>query len=143
MQKKRLLYVIGLSMKLIASQIILSTVFAVAAFANDANGQGVLDKLVTINAQNTEVKTIITELRRKTEVEFIYSTNTIQTDRKISVIADEKKLGDILNEILKPLNIGYKVVNEQILLYRLTSPNVIINEEKTLPGKNMAPLAAL
>ena len=83
-------------MKLIASQIILSAVFSVAAFANDANGQGVLDKLVTINAQNTEVKTIITELKRKTEVEFIYSTNTIQTDRKISVIADEKKLGDIL-----------------------------------------------
>ena len=143
MQKKRLLYVIGLSMKLMVSQIILSAIFSAAAFANDASGQGVLDKLVTINAQNTEIKTIIAELKRKTEVEFIYSTNTIQADRKISVTADEKKLGNVLNEILQPLNIGYKVVNEQILLFRLSESNTIIYEGQTIPEKKYSPITGI
>ncbi|MFM2327765.1 MAG: hypothetical protein RIR31_1967, partial [Bacteroidota bacterium] len=112
MQKKRLLHVITLSMKLTLTQVLLSAIFTFGAFAKEAKAQGVLDKLVTINAQNTEIK-------RKTDIEFIYSSSVIQSERKISVTANEKKLGDVLAEILNPLHIGYKLVNEQVLLFNL------------------------
>ncbi|MEO6583340.1 MAG: TonB-dependent receptor, partial [Ferruginibacter sp.] len=65
------------------------------------------------------------------------------TDRKISVIADEQKLGAILNEIFKPLNIGFKVVNEQILLYRLQSPGVMLNKVQALAEKKYVTISGI
>jgi iron complex outermembrane recepter protein len=125
MQKKRLLHVITLSMKLTITQVLLSAFFTFGAFAKEAKAQGVLDKLVTINAQNTEIKKVIAEIKRKTDIEFIYSSNVIQSERKISVTANEKKLSDVLAEILVPLRIGYKLINDQVLLFNLDNKATI------------------
>jgi iron complex outermembrane receptor protein len=133
MQKKRLLHVITLSMKLTLTQVLLSAIFTFGAFAKEAKAQGVLDKLVTINAQNTEIKKVIAEIKRKTEIEFIYSSNVIQSERKISVTANEKKLGDILAEILNPLHIGYKLVNDQVLLFNLENKVTVQLEKAFTP----------
>jgi iron complex outermembrane recepter protein len=125
MQKKQLLHVINLTMKLTFTQLVLSMLFTVAAFAGDAKAQGVLDKLVTINAQNIAIKKVIAEIKSKTAIEFIYSSSVIQSERKISITANKKRLGDVLTEILVPLNIGYKLVNDQVLLYNSNNNTVV------------------
>ena len=119
MKKIRLLYAIAFCMKLIAIQIFLSAAFTFAAFAKKADAQGILDRLVTLDVKNEEVKKVIAEIKQKTEVEFIFSSTSIQTSRKISIKASDKKLKDVLDELFRPLNIGYKVVNEQVLLYKI------------------------
>jgi len=126
MKKERLLYAIAFCMKLIATQLLLSAAFTFAAFAKEADAQGILDKPVTLTVQNEEVKNVITEIKRKAEVEFIYSSNTIQTSRKVSIRVVEKRLSEVLDEILKPLGIGYKVVNEQVLLYKMEGDNITV-----------------
>ena len=117
MQKKRLLHAITLSMKFSLAQILLSAFFSMAAFAKEAKAQGVLDTLISINAQNTEIKKVIAEIKKKIGVEFVYSSNEIKPERKISVTAIEKKLGEVLTGMLYPLHIDYKLINGQVLLY--------------------------
>lgn len=119
MKKIRLLNAIAFCMKLIAIQIFLSATFTFAAFAKKADAQGILDKLVTLDVKNEEVKKVIAEIKWKTEVEFIFSSTSIQTSRKVSIKASDKKLKDVLDELFRPLNIGYKVVNKQVLLYKM------------------------
>lgn len=118
MKKSRLLYAIAFCMKLTAIQIFLSAVFTLSAFAKEAKAQGILDRLVTLDVKNVEMKNVIAEIKRKAEVDFIYSSTAIQTSHKVSIRATEKKLKDVLDELFKPLNIGYKVLNEQVLLYK-------------------------
>ncbi len=119
MQKKLLFHVIGFTMKLIAIQITLSAFFTFAAFAKEVKGQGILDKVVSIHLKNEEIKNIITAIQNKTAVNFVYSSTAIESSRKMSVKAAERKLGDILTDLLQPINIGFKVMNDQILLFSL------------------------
>ncbi|NCI48139.1 TonB-dependent receptor [Sediminibacterium soli] len=126
MKKSRLLNAIAFCMKLIAIQIVLSATFTLAVFAKKAEGQGVLDKLITLDIKNEEVKNVITEIKKKTEVEFIFSSTSIQANRKISIKANDTKLKYVLDEIVKSLGIAYKVVNEQVLLYKIDGDNVTL-----------------
>jgi iron complex outermembrane recepter protein len=91
--------------------------FTSTSFAKERTTQGVLNKLVTINTQNTKVKEIIAVLKQKTGVEFIYSFNIMHLEETISVNSIEKKLGEVLHEVLTPLNISYKDINNQIILF--------------------------
>lgn len=124
MKKTRLLCTIAFCMKVIAIQIFLSAIFTFAAFANETEAQGILDKLVTLDVKNEEIKNVIAEIKRKTEVEFIFSSTSIQSNYKVSVKANERKLKDVLDEIFKSLNIGYKVVNDQVLLYKIEGDKI-------------------
>jgi iron complex outermembrane receptor protein len=135
MKKTRLLYAITFCMKFIAIQLFLSATFTFAAFAKKAEGQGILDKPITLDIRNEEVKNVITEIKRKSEVEFIYSSNSIQANRKVSIKAVEKKLKDVLDEIFGPLGIGYKVVNEQVLLYKIEGNKMTVVTIEQEPEK--------
>ncbi len=125
MKKTRLLNAIAFCMKFIAIQIFLSTLFTLTLFAKDVKGQGILEKLITLDVKNEEVKNVITEIKKKTDIRFIFSSTAITVSKKISIKVNEKKLKDVLNEIFMPLDIGYKVVGEQILLYSM-------NDEKPM-----------
>lgn len=124
MIKNRLLYAIVFCMKLIAIQIFLSGLFTVAAFAKNAEAQGVLDKLISIDVKNEEIKNVIAEIKRLTEVEFIFSSTSIQTNHKVSVKVNERKLKDVLDHIFRSVDIGYKVVNDQVLLFRIDTDKI-------------------
>lgn len=137
MKKSRLLYAIAFCMKLTAIQIFLSAVFTLSAFAKEAKAQGILDRLVTLDVKNVEMKNVIAEIKRKAEVDFIYSSTAIQTSHKVSIRATEKKLKDVLDELFKPLNIGYKVLNEQVLLYKTDGTKItMITLEQGSEKKN-------
>lgn len=108
-------------MKLITIQVFLFATFTFVSLAKSADAQGVLDKKISLNAHNEEVKTIISEINRKTEVEFIFSSTSIETDRKVSIKAVDKKIKDILDELFGSNNVAYKVLNNQVLLYKTTN----------------------
>jgi TonB-linked SusC/RagA family outer membrane protein len=89
-----------------------------------AGGQ-VLDKRLTFSFKNTEIHQVITYIQGETNTIFVYSPEAIDASRRISVDVSGKKLGDILDDVFKPLGISYKEMNGRILLYRVdTGENV-------------------
>jgi TonB-linked SusC/RagA family outer membrane protein len=121
MKKKQLLAIILLSMKITFIQIVLAAIFSCSLFANSTAAQALLDKQVTIIAENMEIGKVISRIQKQTGVQFLYSSNTLETQRKISCAVKHEKLGQFIEKTLKPLGIGYRVVGEQILLYSETS----------------------
>ncbi len=117
MQKPQWWCTSNCSIKTVTAQFFFLLFLSNVSFAKKITTQGVLEQLVTINAQNAQVKEIITTLKQKTGIEFIYSFKVTQCKEKISINVIEKKLGEVLNEFLLPLHISYKEINNQVILF--------------------------
>ncbi len=98
-KKNRLQHVLSLPMKLITLQIILSALFSVTTFANEANGKGVLNTLVTINAKNI-ISGTVTNNQTGEPLEGatvkIKGKKQVVTSNNLGKFSIEAELGDIL-----------------------------------------------
>ncbi len=117
MKKKQLLAATLLVMKITIVQLTLILIFTFSLHAKETAGQGILDKKISMSAENMQIRKVISNLQNQTGVKFIYSPNTIHANRKISFSVQDKTLEVFFNEIIRPLSIDYKLVGEQVLLF--------------------------
>jgi type II secretory pathway component GspD/PulD (secretin) len=96
--------------------ILLVTTFAGTLFANHTNGQEVLTRKVSLVAEQKEVKAILNALSKIADIKFVYSAQRIPCRQKVSLRAKDEMLGDVLDQLLLPLDIFYHVSGEQIVL---------------------------
>jgi len=106
-----------------------------------AQAEGVLDKKITINAQQKEMRTILNEISRLFEVKFVYSAQKIPARKKVSVLATDQKVKEVLDQLFGPLNVLYYVSgNQVVLMNRGEEGDMLANlralEEKPSSGKN-------
>ena len=102
-------------MKILLTQALILTVFAVCSSASDLKGQEVLKSKVSVKANGKEIKKILSEIERKTEVRFTYSSALVNVTRQISVDFTDRVLSEVLNGIFDP-NIAYEVRGNRIIL---------------------------
>ena len=77
-------------------------------------------------------------IEQKANVTFVYSSKLIQADRKISISAQNEVLSKVLDNLLKPLSLGYEASENVIILNRLSqNTNITPNAkaENTIGGK--------
>jgi len=122
MKKKLFISLAIYAMKFSIYQLLAITIFTVGASAKPADGQGLLDKPISIKANQQDIKTIIDRVEQLTNVKFVYSSRSINSTRKASVNAINEKLGGFLEKLLKPYEVNYKVIDDQILLYTRNGP---------------------
>jgi TonB-linked SusC/RagA family outer membrane protein len=116
--KKRQRLVAGIlrAMRVTVVQIAISAVFATMLHAKEANSQSILDKSFTISVENVQLKKVISSIQKQTKVKFTFSANAINAERMISYTAQEKKISDFLNDVLRTYSIGYQIVDDHIIL---------------------------
>jgi TonB-dependent starch-binding outer membrane protein SusC len=105
-------------MKMTLHQFLLSVFFCGTILAHDANGQAVLDKRITLKLSSIEIKKVLIEIEKQASIKFVYSTNTIKSNQKISIDAQNEPLESVLNQTLPPLSISYEIYDTRILLKR-------------------------
>jgi TonB-dependent starch-binding outer membrane protein SusC len=98
--------------------LILLTGFAGVLSARPLNGQEILNRKINFVADQKEIRTVLTELGKLADIKFVYSAQRIPARQKVSLVANNRRLGDILDNILQPLNIVYYVSGNQIVLTR-------------------------
>ncbi|WP_232282969.1 TonB-dependent receptor [Pedobacter sp. BAL39] len=104
-------------MKFSIYQIIAISIFNITAFSKGVDAQGVLDKQLSLKAEQQNIKTIIDKVEELTHVKFVYGPKSINSSRRTSIHAVNEKLGGFLEKLLKPYDVSYKVINDRILLY--------------------------
>lgn len=129
MQKKRFAAIILHVMKITIIQGALAFIFTISSFANDIRAQRLLDRTVSMSVENMEIKKVLSEIQQQTGVKFSYSSRSIRADRKISFTATNNKLGHLLDLYFKPLQIEYKIVHRQLLLYA-SNQNEEVQQQK-------------
>ncbi|MEO8252756.1 MAG: TonB-dependent receptor [Flavobacterium sp.] len=128
-------------MKMTLYQFVLALIFSTVTMANSLKGQGKLDSKVTISITDMDLNKALTELGKSADVKFSYNSRMVAFDQKVSVNADNEVLSAVLSRILKPLNITYALVSNQIVLQKAKKNNdtessfsTIDQQQKTLSG---------
>lgn len=101
--------------------------------------KGILDLKVHLRLEEVSLEQVLDKIAMATEIEFLYSPQRIDSDRKITVNANNESLGNLLTRILARLNIGYELVEgtNQILLFHIQKVNQLsasIHTIKAIPG---------
>jgi TonB-dependent starch-binding outer membrane protein SusC len=81
-------------------------------------GEEILDKKISITAEQKEVKTILNEISKLAEIKFVYSVQRIPARKKVSLLVVDQKVKDVLNLLLQPLDVLYYVSGSQIVLMK-------------------------
>ncbi len=79
--------------------------------------QPLLDKKVTVKANNTPLDEVLYQLVDQ-GISLSFSNNIIPADKLVSAKPGSQKLGILLDEILAETDVKYKVVGSQIVLYK-------------------------
>ncbi|MCF8341279.1 MAG: TonB-dependent receptor [Chitinophagaceae bacterium] len=108
-----------------ATRLILPAIFALFMtifLPQNSIGQNLLDKTFTVKLEKVSIKTLINEVQAQTNVKFSYSGNSINVEKIISYSATNKKVSVFLQDLQKSYNIGFKQVNNNVVLYSLANP---------------------
>lgn len=120
MKNKRIVALLKTTIRKTIVQIFFATAFTYAALASHAEAQ-ILDKQITLSMDQAEISQILRQIQKQSGVKFVYSPSLVRVEKKLSVAVVKKKLSDVLDEILKPNNIQYRLVSDYILLYQPTA----------------------
>jgi TonB-linked SusC/RagA family outer membrane protein len=131
MKKRRLIALMLTAMRISIIQIFIAVVFTCSSFAKNAVAQEILDREISLNMSSGNIKQILSKIQAEANVNFVYSASMIKADRQTAVNVVNKRLGDVLDETLAPMNITYRVVDNNILLYNKGSEKLQI----TVAGK--------
>ena len=105
-------------MRITITQLLLAILFVFSSYGRGARAQEALEKRVSLTVSNVEMKAVLHRLQQLVSVKFVYSSKMIDASRKVSFSVNGEKLGELLDEMVKPLHIGYKVINDHILLFQ-------------------------
>ncbi len=91
-----------------------------------AYGQtSLLDKPVTIPRQTTTLYEALNTITAKTGCLFIYDSRLVENDRRVKLEADNRPLEKVLDDILGNPELGYRVIGQHILIYRVKKPKAV------------------
>lgn len=111
------------------TQLVLSMLFFGISVAHDGYGQELLNKRISLKVENQSIKKVLSEIEKSAEIRFIYSSSLIRSERKITLNLDNTTLGTILESLLKPLQLDYRVLGKQIVLNRSEPKTSLIPQQ--------------
>jgi TonB-linked SusC/RagA family outer membrane protein len=127
-------------MRISITQMMLAIFFAGLTYATEAPGQELLEKPLTIQLHEKPLKSILSIIESQISVKFIYSSKAIRADRRTSLDIQNQTLKNVLETVLRPMNINYRVSGNQIVLSQQPTdpaPPVLNNAtEDSRPGNS-------
>ncbi|WP_229244179.1 TonB-dependent receptor [Emticicia sp. CRIBPO] len=103
-------------MKVSLVQLFFICLFAGVSWANNAGAQELLNRKISLIVVDEKIKSVLSSIEKSANVKFSYSPQVINSNRRISFKAQNSSLGELLNQMLTPLNIVYSVAGNQIIL---------------------------
>ena len=125
---------LGLLMKI--QLLVLALVLSNEVVAAPGNGEDVLNRKISIAVEQKEVRTILSEISKLAEIKFVYSAQRIPCRKKVSLQAQDERLGDVLNSLLAPLEVLYYVSGNQIVLTKKAEEESLKFELKNVSADN-------
>lgn len=89
--------------------------FAVAALLL-GSVQAASAQNITLNFDRTPLKTVLNEIQKQVDYTFVYNDQQVGADKPVTIHVQNAGLTAVLDQMLKPLNINYKILDRQIAL---------------------------
>ncbi len=121
-------------MKITLIQMLIMSVSVMLGYAIDTSGQEVLERKITLQTQNADVKNILAEIEKKSDVKFTYRPRLIRDLQRMTLNLVETPLADVLAQVFGS-NLAYDVIGKQIVLKE------VVPDDDTEPVRNPENLA--
>ncbi|MFN4144274.1 MAG: TonB-dependent receptor [Runella sp.] len=115
-------------MRLSLVQFFLATTFIGLSWATETSAQELLNTRLTLQVENRDLKHILARIEREANIKFMYSAQVIPVNRKISINATNESLSKILDNLLNPLQVTYRIIDRTVLLKNNASGNSLAVE---------------
>ncbi|MEO8886143.1 MAG: SusC/RagA family TonB-linked outer membrane protein, partial [Mucilaginibacter sp.] len=86
-------------------------IFNIGAFA-DVYSQ----TKISLDFKNTNLSKVLSTIEHESSYHFAYSNGNTPADKKVSIFADNESITDVLDKILDGLNLGYKVMDNNLIV---------------------------
>lgn len=116
MKKFRDSFTLFTLMKITCLPLLITLVSVSLTAARDGMAQDLLNRPISVQFENKDLKTILRRLEKAANVKFTYVPQVIETQQKVSIRATNDPLETVLERLLKPLNISYQVSGNYIVL---------------------------
>jgi len=110
----------------------LSLLFLLITFTPAFAQESLLNKTITIPKQNTTLYNALNLISEKSGCLFIYDSQVIESDKHVKLVADNKTLKSVLDNIIQNPEITYRVIGQHVLIYRIKKENQHINQPQLL-----------
>jgi TonB-linked SusC/RagA family outer membrane protein len=112
-----------LCMKISLVQIFMLCAFLGVSWANDLSAQELLNKRLSLDVKDSKIKMVLKQIEKSAGVHFSYSPQVIESGRPVSISVKDATLGEVLKQLLEPLQISYDVSGKQIVLSHDPQPS--------------------
>jgi TonB-linked SusC/RagA family outer membrane protein len=102
-------------------RVLLIPLAIVVAFSNftlarESAVQDLLNKKVTLKMENRSLADVLSQIGKQVDITFTYRTKLLPEQPAVSVNYRNDKLADILNQLLTPISVKYRIIGKQIVL---------------------------
>ncbi|WP_421804436.1 SusC/RagA family TonB-linked outer membrane protein [Flagellimonas sp.] len=87
---------------------------------------------MTLDLYEVKVKTLLDEIQNNSEYIFFYRDGTLPNDARITVTQRDATLEKILGPVLKQFDLGFKVKNRQVIIYKKPTPPPLKSAEDNI-----------
>ncbi|GAA4434911.1 TonB-dependent receptor [Ravibacter arvi] len=116
MQKKTISQKWVLLMRISVLQLILLLTLLSNVHANESNAQGLLSYKVTIQAENKKIDQVFRDIEQQVPARFVFSPKLIRSDRYVNFVAKNQPLVFVLDQLLQPLNLKYRISSNKVIV---------------------------
>ncbi|MBD1362573.1 SusC/RagA family TonB-linked outer membrane protein [Mucilaginibacter sp. ZT4R22] len=102
------------SIRLLLIIVFVNGCLSLPAVAESANQ--ILEKKVTVSFKEINLKSGIDKIAKAAEVSIIYSNSKELINSRVSLQAVNKQLKEVLNDLLLPFPLSYKVIDDKIII---------------------------
>jgi hypothetical protein len=130
------------AMKITIAQMLLAICFMSIGNAHNAEAQSDLNKKIYLQAQGESLSKVLKQIEKQTDIRFVFSSKLIQSNQKVNVTFAGDPLSAVLDNLLQPRQLQYKVVDKVIILKKIEDsrtsilsplpPNQLKDSEKKL-----------
>ena len=106
-------------------------------FTNNSMAQEILDKSISLTFNNISLKEALDKIEEQGNFKFMYSPELLPLKQKVTFKSENKKIGLLLIDFLKPYNVNFQQVKNYILIKeKVKNSNTTIEKlNKTIVGK--------
>ncbi len=93
---------------------------------------GISAQSLSLKMQNVSVKKAMTELQAKSGYSFVYIAGDVDTDRKVTVNADQ--LQEAVKQILQGQQVAYEIQGKNVVIRKITSKQNAVQQKNKVSG---------
>jgi TonB-linked SusC/RagA family outer membrane protein len=91
-----------------------------SAIANDSFGQKFLEQPVTLKLKDDKLTDVLDKISADKQVKFAYADNVLKPSFRVSINVNNKTIKKVLDEVLTPFNLSYKIIDDVIVISERT-----------------------